>query len=349
MPSRLSPRRTAAAIEPLTREREPDIRERYRRLREDLSRGLEAPLRDLHALRAGPHLGYAVFPLMLAAGFALMAAALARPGLPLSLYLPGLALAALGMNSCFLLIHEAVHGILFRNPILNRAAGMALSAIGLISFTAYQVLHLRHHDFLGDPRDPDDYENYTRRPLLLWALHGNRLIWGTVLYVLVFPYVSMRCAGQADRRRIAAEYALLAILAAGLLWALPARSLLLAWLAPFLLANWMINIRGFSQHGIAVAKDPLLASRTMLPHPFVRRLLINENYHLEHHLFPGVPGYNLPALHRLLEPRIPRRVLCASYAGFLLRFLRQAVSLDARPIGLVSPPPARDRGGREAP
>lgn len=319
----------------------PDSRERHRRVRDRVSLGLEESLSALHRLRTGPHARYALFPALMLAGYGLILAGLTAPALDFSLYLPGVLLAALGKNSSFLVMHEATHGILFRHVGLNRWAGVLLGWFGFTSFSAYQALHLTHHDHLGDALDPDDYDNYTRRRGLVWFLHFNRLAWGTVLYVLVFPFLSMRRAAPEQRRRIAAEYALLALIVAALAWAFPWPALLLGWGVPFLLANWMINVRGFSQHGITDAQDPLLASRTVLPHPWVRFLLLNENFHLEHHLFPGVPGYHLAELHRLIAPRLPRRVTTPSYTAFLLLFLRQSATLDNRPIGLTNLEEAR--------
>jgi fatty acid desaturase len=72
--------------------------------------------------------------------------------------------------------------------------------------------------------------------------------------------------------------------------------------------------------------DPLLASRSVRSNPVVSFLLLNENYHLEHHLYPEIPSYNLPALRALLHSRLPHTVEARSYsrflAGFVVRFLR---------------------------
>jgi fatty acid desaturase len=177
-------------------------------------------------------------------------------------------------------------------------------------------------------------------------MHFVRLGLGTVLYVFAIPVVSLRHAPAADRRAILAEYALLSILIPAVLCLVSPGKILAVWGAPFLLANWMINIRGFSQHGIAEASDPWLASRSTVPHPLVRFFLINENFHLEHHLFPGVPGYRLAELHVLLRPHIPRRLLCRSYASFLAAFLRQAPRMDEHPIGLTFQSVQGRDGGR---
>jgi len=62
--------------------------------------------------------------------------------------------------------------------------------------------------------------------------------------------------------------------------------------------------------------------------------LLNENYHLEHHLFPEVPSYNLPALRRLIAPRLPRAVEDVSYTRFLARFLLRSIRGDDSVLGL---------------
>jgi fatty acid desaturase len=42
--------------------------------------------------------------------------------------------------------------------------------------------------------------------------------------------------------------------------------------------------------------------RTIIVHPVIRFFYAGMNYHVEHHLFPTVPFYNLPVLHkRLIE------------------------------------------------
>jgi fatty acid desaturase len=109
------------------------------------------------------------------------------------------------------------------------------------------------------------------------------------------------------------------------------------WFVPLLLMGALTAIRGFTQHGITEASDPYLASRTMLPSPMVAFFLLNENYHLEHHLFPEVPSYHLPALHELIWPKLPRAVSGTSYLAFLAAFLRATPRMDETPIGRVTP------------
>ena len=63
-------------------------------------------------------------------------------------------------------------------------------------------------------------------------------------------------------------------------------------------------------------------------------LLLNENYHLEHHLFPEVPSYRLPRLRALLQDRLPHHVEAASYTRFLAGFLSRSLHGDESLLGL---------------
>jgi fatty acid desaturase len=249
----------------------------------------------------------------------------------------GILVSAVALNAFVLLLHEGMHHTLFANAYLNRWVSVFLGLPVLMSFSAYQVLHLRHHTYLGDPRDPDDYANYSERPRLVWCMHFVRLAAGAFLYLLFIPALSFKHSVAAQRRRIVEEYGLLAAAVALVAWFVPGDIILWAWLLPVIVVGYMTNIRGFTQHGVTDAADPLLASRTMKPHPLVAFCLLNENYHLEHHLFPEVPSYHLRELHDLIWPRLERAVAGKSYLAFLARFLWATVTRDEAPIGLAAP------------
>ena len=246
----------------------------------------------------------------------------------------GVLLSAVALNAFVLLLHEGMHYTLFHNGMVNRWVSVLLGLPLWISYTAYQVMHLRHHQFLGDPRDPDDYENYTSNPTKLWRMHYGRLLCGAFLYLLLIPILAWRHGARVNRRQLVLEYAVMAAVWFAVVWFVPPQALLWSWGLPVILVGYMTNIRGFSQHGITDAHDPFLASRTVLPNRIVEFCLLNENYHLEHHLFPEVPSYHLPQLHRLITPRLPRRVATTSYLGFLFRFFRLRPHVPTAPIGL---------------
>lgn len=245
---------------------------------------------------------------------------------------------ALALNAFVLLMHDGMHSSLFPDRRWNRIGSVLLGATFFMSYSAYRVLHTRHHMYLGDSRDPDDYQNYLRRPRgLLWSLHFMRLSVGPVLYLALIPVLALKHATDQDRRHILTEYLML-LAAYCVLWRIvPGTLLLVTWLVPLLIVGILTAIRGFTQHGITDPCDPYIASRTILPNPLVGFFLLHENYHLEHHLFPEVPSYHLPRLHQLVWRRLARVVSGRSYLGFLARFLRATPRLDESPIGLESP------------
>jgi fatty acid desaturase len=249
----------------------------------------------------------------------------------------GIATTALALNAFVLLMHDGMHDTLLGNRRWNRLASVLIGSTFFMSFTAYRVMHTRHHKFLGDPRDPDDYKNYTQHRALVWSLHFLRLSVGSLLYLMLIPVLALKFGASEERRRMAVEYAFLATLYAVVFRIVPISILLVAWFIPLLIVGTMTAIRGFTQHGITDAADPYIASRTILPNPVVGFFLLHENYHLEHHLFPEIPSYHLPKLHQLVWRKLPRAVSGRSYLGFLVRFLQATPRMDESPIGLEYP------------
>ena len=277
----------------------------------------------------------AVFLALAGVGFSLSIHARSVGSMPM--LAAGILVTAVALNTFPLLMHEGMHGVLFANRRWNWIASVLLGSTFLMSFSAYRVLHLRHHRYLGDPRDPDDYHNYSRSQPMVWCLHFVRLTLGPLLYVCLIPVLALKHGSLAQRKLICIEYTLLVSVYGVLLRVFSARDLFVVWFVPLLLMGALTAIRGFTQHGITEAADPYLASRTMLPSPMVGFFLLHENYHLEHHLFPEVPSYHLPALHELIWPKLPRAVSGKSYLAFLAAFLRATPRMDETPIGLVTP------------
>jgi len=171
--------------------------------------------------------------------------------------------------------------------------------------------------------------------LLLWGLHYFRFMGASFLYILVIPFMAFQYATRMERLRILLEYFLLAVLYTVLFTRLPFIILLHTWILPACITANIIGVWGLTQHALTDPSDPLLASRSVQAHPLVAFCFINENYHLEHHLFPEIPSYHLRRVHQLVWPRLPHALTVNSYLGFLARFIWASIKLDERPIGLV--------------
>ena len=151
-------------------------------------------------------------------------------------------------------------------------------------------------------------------------MHHLRLAIATLTYLVAVPVLGWRVASQDERRWILIEFAAMIVVHTAGAWILGA----LWWqvtIPPLLLANLLINARGLVQHTACVAEDPLRASRSVRAGPLVRALLLNENHHLEHHLFPAVPASRLHELHLAIAPALSTSPSAPSYHGFVLRFI----------------------------
>ncbi len=237
-------------------------------------------------------------------------------------------IAAASLHGISLFTHEAVHGVLCSNRTCNRALGIACALPVLQNFSAYKVLHLRHHKHLGQEGDPDHYDNYSHWTWLVFSMHWVRLIVGYPIYIVMIPILGFRQGTSSDRRWIVLEVTLLisliaAVLASPVSWT----TLLHVWVIPMIIINTFVNIRGMSQHTfLEQPDDPVQGTRSILTNRVTEFFMCNENYHLEHHLFPRVPWYHLKHLHLEIKDQLVDRKapFVRSYFEFVREFIRKS-------------------------
>jgi fatty acid desaturase len=305
-------------------------------IRRTLTSGLEREIASLARLRAGRRVAeIAFFSALWAIAIVIGLVGLEATGVTAVIVrVAGIALAAAALNAFYLLSHEGHHGLLFRDRVLNHAANIALCVPLLHSPSAYRVLHTLHHRYLGGPGDPDEYRNYTGSAGLRWTLQWVRLTMGTLVYMPLIPVVAWRRAGAVERRYIAIEYAGMIVIWVVVFATIPVPILLQTWLIPGVVVGYVSAVRALAQHALTDAHDPLLASRSVRSNAVVSFLLLNENYHLEHHLFPEIPSYNLPRLRAVTRSRLPHTVEAPSYTRFLGGFVGRFLRGDESPMGL---------------
>ena len=228
------------------------------------------------------------------------------------------------------LLHEVVHHAVFDepHPRAERLLGWLYAIPSGISASQFTRWHLDHHAELGS--DEDDPKRHHLSPKI-------NARWYKLLYCspALFP-IYFRAARTEARtypvdlqQQIAMErrvsiLAHLAVLAA--IWAMFGFSAALrAYIIPVFFVfpiAFMLNRLG--QHYDIDPSDPAKWSTLMRGHWFWDFAFLNSNYHLEHHYFPGVPFYRLPALQRELTPFYERHQMrWQSYSGLLYGWLVQ--------------------------
>ena len=260
--------------------------------------------------------------------------------------LAGYLIIGASINALGILMHEAIHGSMFRNAAADRCAGFLLGLPLAMSAYAYRVVHHVHHRHTRSEADPDEFGNLTGNPKMLSVAFYAWLIVGGPIYFFHVPVTALRLGTRRDRIAVLTEYALMAGAYAAAFVYVPTAILTHCWLYPLLAVFVFANVRGWSEHTMTTPGNPLTESRTVTSNRLVSFFMCNLNYHLEHHLYPAVPWYNLPKLHKLLQLqyRIAGSCVYTSYLRFMWDAARTGVHGTAMDASRRSPGlGARDR------
>lgn len=223
--------------------------------------------------------------------------------------------------------HECCHGTVFKTPWLNTAAYQLASFMSLKNPYLWRWSHTRHHtDTVIVGKDPEIAFPRPPHPLnILWNMLHLQSGWNELKKMFWLSAGRLTKDQktfliEADRSKaFLASRVHLAIFAMTFALAMVLQSWLPIVLigGPTFYGSWLHHLLASLQHaGLAEdVPDHRLNSRTVYMNRFFRFVYSNMNYHVEHHMFPMVPFYNLPALHEEIKGDCP-----PAYAGTLTAF-----------------------------
>ena len=267
-----------------------------------------------------------------------------------AVYAIALVLMARQQLALAILMHEAAHQRLFATRWLNELGGQLFTAAPIVfSMPVYRTLHLKHHRIPLQEEDPDlsliggypiDGASFRRK--LLRDIAG-------VSYFKFFTYfvrgaLKLRrkrsetvAAGgdpaRTDTSKVPGWFIGVSILAVqggmfAALWASghPWLYLTLWWLPLMTVLQLLLRIRGIAEHaGYPPSADQRLCSRTVV-NPLQAFFFAPHcvAFHIEHHVYPGIPFFNLPRVHALLASRdaLPAANVYRSYGAVLRDLVR---------------------------
>lgn len=235
--------------------------------------------------------------------------------------LVGVLINSVASYGLYTVVHEAVHGsISNNNPRYARwdsICGTIAGQLILLSFTGHRSSHLRHHAHTNTDRDPDIA---AKGPLV--ALPIKWLASNVILVLVALPggvrlasALKRRLGGDATadsddssllaKQSWAARVGVLAVLISipldavvpvVVLWIIPARLTFLYLLFFFV---WL-------PHFPYEHTDRFRNTRITL-FPGSTWLLLQQDRHLIHHLYPSIPWYRYRAAHRELASLLNER------------------------------------------
>ncbi|MFM7558887.1 beta-carotene hydroxylase [Cylindrospermopsis raciborskii] len=196
------------------------------------------------------------------------------------------------------IIHDACHQSAHRNRIANAILGHASALVLAFAFPVFTRVHLQHHGNVNHPKDDPDHYVSTGGPLWLIAVR--------FLYHEVFFF----------QRQLWRKYELLEwFLSRLLIFTIVYISIqyhflgyiLNFWFVPaFVVGITLGFFFDYLPHRPFVERDRWKNAR-VYPGKILNMLILGQNYHLIHHLWPSITWYNYQPAYYLMKPLLDEK------------------------------------------
>lgn len=227
----------------------------------------------------------------------------------------------------FTLQHEATHKTPFADERLNEWAGWASGVLIFQPFLWFRYFHLMHHRYTNDPAHDPELAGLPKPdnwPDFLWHLSSVgywrdklALFWCLCFGTIDAAYLPERVHPRL-RREARGMLGIYALALAVTVFVDPV--LLWVWIVPLVFGFPVLRLYLLAEHG----RCPRVANmfdntRTTYTNCIVRFLAWNMPYHIEHHTYPQVPFYLLPAFNGKIRAHLG--ATSAGYVGFARDFI----------------------------
>lgn len=190
-------------------------------------------------------------------------------------------------------IHDASHNVAHRNRVMNAVLGHGSALMLGFSFPVFTRVHMQHHANVNDPENDPDHFVSTGGPLWLIAAR--------FFYHEIFFF----------RRRLWRKYELLEWFLARLTVAVLIyyavqygflSYLMNFWFSPALVVGLALGLFfDYLPHRPFQERNRWKNAR-VYPGALLNVLIMGQNYHLIHHLWPSIPWYNYQAAYYATRP-----------------------------------------------
>ncbi|WP_306336724.1 fatty acid desaturase [Streptomyces sp. KL118A] len=246
----------------------------------------------------------------------------------------GWVLAAVVIASLHNLLHCASHGTFMNTHRGNRVAGQISGTFILVNSALYRVFHMHHHRNTHTAEDPEPDGIITNlreyaTAMINWDYFIGFLRMSAASLGNRYPYfVTTDRARAAIRRDTWILFAwIAAVIALTVLWPMV---MLTVYIMPACIAWVLNNFSIMPEHYYAERSDnPWRNTNSVYTKSkWFSFLNWNTNYHAEHHLYPGVPAWNLHEVSK----QVREHLACTetSYIRFHIRMLSDIVSGRAK-------------------
>ena len=195
-------------------------------------------------------------------------------------------------------IHDACHQSAHRNRIINAMLGHVSALILAFALPVFTRVHLQHHRNVNHPQDDPDHYVSTGGPLSLIAVRFlyhevfffQRKLWRK--YELLEWFISRLTVISIVY--ISVEYHFLGYI-------------LNFWFIPAFLVGIALGLFfDYLPHRPFVERSRWKNAR-VYPGKVLNILILGQNYHLIHHLWPSIPWYNYQPAYYLMKPLLDEK------------------------------------------